>query len=74
MQIKFELIIGIFVAKLELLDNPPLYASTGYGYTTLGTYTDSGAYSRILPPVPTNCPTALGVNGIVNVSYKYETC
>ena len=68
-------VINVFItfmsAKLEQLENPPLYADNGYDYSTLHTCTDIGSYARLLPPVPHNCPTALGMKGIVNINGRF---
>ncbi|PVD22404.1 hypothetical protein C0Q70_18215 [Pomacea canaliculata] len=52
----------IYVMRADIIDSPPLYHSS-HEYPNLETVFNLTVYSRILPPVPRECPTPMGVKG-----------
>ena len=43
--------------------NPPVYATSGHDYVTTLPYFNRSFYAMMLPPVPKDCPTLMGVAG-----------
>ncbi|XP_074474828.1 phosducin-like protein isoform X2 [Sebastes fasciatus] len=52
----------VLTARSNLIPNPPTFNSK-YGYLSWESYYNLSYYTRILPPVPEDCPTILGVKG-----------
>uniref|UniRef100_A0A1A7WJ57 Prostaglandin G/H synthase 1 n=1 Tax=Iconisemion striatum TaxID=60296 RepID=A0A1A7WJ57_9TELE len=53
----------VLTVRSNLIPNPPTYNSK-YGYLSWESYSNLSYYTRLLPPVPEDCPTPLGVKGI----------
>lgn len=51
-----------FTVRSNLIPCPPTYNSK-YGYLSWESYYNLSYYTRLLPPVPGDCPTPLGVKG-----------
>lgn len=49
--------------RSNLIPSPPTYNSK-YGYLSWESYYNLSYYTRLLPPVPEDCPTPLGVRGL----------
>ncbi|XP_027138024.1 phosducin-like protein [Larimichthys crocea] len=52
----------VLTARSTLIPSPPTYNSK-YSYLSWESYYNLSYYTRILPPVPKDCPTPLGVKG-----------
>ncbi|XP_031440816.1 prostaglandin G/H synthase 1 [Clupea harengus] len=52
----------VLTARSDLIPSPPTYNSK-YGYLNWESYYNTTYYTRILPPVPEDCPTPMGVKG-----------
>ncbi|XP_056146312.1 prostaglandin G/H synthase 1-like isoform X2 [Lampris incognitus] len=52
----------VLTARASLIPSPPTFNSK-YGYLSWESYYNVSYYTRILPPVPEDCPTPLGVKG-----------
>lgn len=52
----------VLTARSNLIPSPPTYNSR-YGYLSWESYFNRSYYTRILPPVPDDCPTPMGVKG-----------
>ncbi|XP_067106334.1 phosducin-like protein [Osmerus mordax] len=52
----------VLTARSNLIPSPPTFNSK-YGYLNWESYSNTSYYTRILPPVPQDCPTPLGVKG-----------
>uniref|UniRef100_A0AAQ4RFZ5 Prostaglandin G/H synthase 1 n=1 Tax=Gasterosteus aculeatus aculeatus TaxID=481459 RepID=A0AAQ4RFZ5_GASAC len=52
----------VLTVRSNLIPSPPTYNSK-YGYLSWESYYNLSYYTRILPPVPKDCPTPLGVKG-----------
>uniref|UniRef100_A0A8C9UX62 Prostaglandin G/H synthase 1 n=1 Tax=Scleropages formosus TaxID=113540 RepID=A0A8C9UX62_SCLFO len=52
----------VFTVRSNLIPSPPTYNSK-YGYLSWESYYNTTYYTRILPPVPEDCPTPMGVKG-----------
>eukprot|EP00064_Thunnus_orientalis_P014976 superscaffoldBa00002695_g15024 len=52
----------VLTVRSNLIPNPPTFNSK-YGYLSWESYYNLSYYTRILPPVPLDCPTPLGVKG-----------
>uniref|UniRef100_A0A8C5H0C7 Prostaglandin G/H synthase 1 n=1 Tax=Gouania willdenowi TaxID=441366 RepID=A0A8C5H0C7_GOUWI len=52
----------VLTVRSNLIPYPPTYNSK-YGYLSWESYYNLSYYTRILPPVPEDCPTLLGVKG-----------
>ncbi|KAG7477326.1 hypothetical protein MATL_G00092700 [Megalops atlanticus] len=52
----------VLTARSNLIPSPPTYNSK-YGYLSWESYANITYYTRILPPVPEDCPTPLGSKG-----------
>ncbi|XP_051907896.1 phosducin-like protein [Hippocampus zosterae] len=52
----------VLTVRSNLIPSPPTYNSK-YGYLSWESYYNLSYYTRILPPVPEDCPTPLGVKG-----------
>ncbi|XP_063043551.1 prostaglandin G/H synthase 1 isoform X2 [Engraulis encrasicolus] len=50
------------IPRSNLIPSPPTYNSK-YGYLNWEAYYNHTYYTRILPPVPEDCPTPMGVKG-----------
>lgn len=48
--------------RSDLIDSPPIY-NADYEYPSWEAFSNLSYYARILPPVPHDCPTPLGVKG-----------
>lgn len=52
----------VLTVRSNLIPSPPTYNSK-YGYLSWESYSNLSYYTRILPPVPEDCPTPMGVKG-----------
>uniref|UniRef100_A0A672I8Y1 Prostaglandin G/H synthase 1 n=1 Tax=Salarias fasciatus TaxID=181472 RepID=A0A672I8Y1_SALFA len=52
----------VLTARSNLIPSPPTYNSR-YGYLSWESYYNLSYYTRLLPPVPEDCPTPVGVKG-----------
>nr|XP_033817250.1 prostaglandin G/H synthase 2 [Geotrypetes seraphini] len=52
----------VLTSRSHLIDSPPTYNSD-YGYKSWEAYSNLSYYTRNLPPVGLDCPTAMGVKG-----------
>ncbi|XP_061589710.1 prostaglandin G/H synthase 1-like [Cololabis saira] len=52
----------VLTVRSNLIPTPPTFNSK-YGYLSWESYYNLSYYTRILPPVPEDCPTPLGVKG-----------
>ncbi|XP_062372795.1 prostaglandin G/H synthase 1 isoform X2 [Sardina pilchardus] len=52
----------VLTARSDLIPSPPTYNSK-YGYLNWESYYNTTYYTRILPPVPEDCPTPMGAKG-----------
>lgn len=52
----------VLTARSNLIPSPPTFNSK-YSYLSWESYYNLSYYTRILPPVPEDCPTPLGVKG-----------
>lgn len=52
----------IFLSRGDQVDTPVRFDSDHH-YTTLDSYYNETYFARTLPPIPPNCPTAMGVKG-----------
>ena len=43
---------------------PPQYVASGHEYVTLQAYFNRSYYAMLLPPVPKDCPTPMGISGL----------
>lgn len=48
--------------RSELIPSPPTY-NTKYGYLSWESYSNLSYYTRLLPPVPEDCPLPMGTKG-----------
>ncbi|XP_041095637.1 prostaglandin G/H synthase 1-like isoform X2 [Polyodon spathula] len=56
----------VLTARANLIPSPPTYNSA-YGYINWESYSNVTYYTRLLPPVPEDCPTPLGTKGKVKL-------
>ncbi len=42
---------------------PPVYVTDGHDYATMQAYFNHSYYAMLLPPVPKDCPTPMGIAG-----------
>lgn len=61
--IDFLLDLFCLTVRSNLIPSPPTYNSN-YGYLSWESYYNLSYYTRLLPPVPEDCPTPLGVKGL----------
>ncbi|XP_029469616.1 prostaglandin G/H synthase 1 [Rhinatrema bivittatum] len=52
----------VLTVRANLIPSPPTYNSE-YEYISWEAYSNLSYYTRILPPVPADCPTPMGVKG-----------
>ncbi|KAM4642676.1 prostaglandin G/H synthase 2 [Discoglossus pictus] len=52
----------VLTSRSHLIDSPPTY-NTDYSYKSWEAYSNLSYYTRSLPPVGEDCPTAMGVKG-----------
>uniref|UniRef100_A0A663MVU7 Prostaglandin G/H synthase 1 n=1 Tax=Athene cunicularia TaxID=194338 RepID=A0A663MVU7_ATHCN len=52
----------VLTVRANLIPSPPTYNSD-YGYISWEAYANVSYYTRVLPPVPDNCPTPMGTKG-----------
>lgn len=52
----------VLTVRSDLIPNPPTY-NTKYDYLNWEAYSNITFYTRILPPIPQDCPTPMGVKG-----------
>nr|XP_021399454.1 prostaglandin G/H synthase 1 [Lonchura striata domestica] len=52
----------VLTVRANLIPSPPTFNSD-YGYISWEAYANVSYYTRILPPVPANCPTPMGTKG-----------
>lgn len=61
-------------ARSNLIPSPPTYNSK-YGYLNWEAYYNTTYYTRLLPPVPEDCPTPMGVTGkVYSTAIKLHIC
>uniref|UniRef100_A0A8C5NDR5 Prostaglandin G/H synthase 1 n=1 Tax=Gouania willdenowi TaxID=441366 RepID=A0A8C5NDR5_GOUWI len=52
----------VLTSRSELIPSPPTF-NTKYGYLSWESYHNTSYYTRLLPPVPQDCPLPLGTKG-----------
>ncbi|XP_040898904.1 prostaglandin G/H synthase 1 isoform X1 [Toxotes jaculatrix] len=52
----------VLTVRSELIPSPPTY-NTKYGYISWESYYNISYYTRLLPPVPEDCPLPMGTKG-----------
>ncbi|XP_075435442.1 prostaglandin G/H synthase 1 [Ascaphus truei] len=52
----------VLTVRSNLIPSPPTYNSA-YGYISWEAYCNVSYYTRVLPPVPEDCPTPMGTKG-----------
>ncbi|XP_017267765.1 prostaglandin G/H synthase 1 isoform X2 [Kryptolebias marmoratus] len=52
----------VLTVRNELIPSPPTY-NTKYGYISWESYQNISYYTRLLPPVPEDCPLPMGTKG-----------
>uniref|UniRef100_A0A673CI45 Prostaglandin G/H synthase 1 n=1 Tax=Sphaeramia orbicularis TaxID=375764 RepID=A0A673CI45_9TELE len=52
----------VLTVRSELIPSPPTY-NTKYGYLNWESYHNISYYTRILPPIPEDCPLPMGTKG-----------
>ncbi|XP_060927683.1 prostaglandin G/H synthase 1-like [Limanda limanda] len=52
----------VLTVRSELIPSPPTY-NTKYGYLNWESYYNTSYYTRLLPPVPEDCPLPMGTKG-----------
>ncbi|XP_067397845.1 prostaglandin G/H synthase 1 isoform X2 [Emydura macquarii macquarii] len=52
----------VLTVRANLIPSPPTYNSA-YGYISWEAYSNVSYFTRVLPPVPDDCPTPMGVHG-----------
>ncbi|MEQ2194484.1 Prostaglandin G/H synthase 1 [Xenoophorus captivus] len=52
----------VLIARNELIPSPPTY-NTKYGYISWESYYNLSYYTRLLPPIPEDCPLPMGTKG-----------
>ncbi|XP_074067742.1 prostaglandin G/H synthase 1 isoform X1 [Macrotis lagotis] len=52
----------VLTVRANLIPSPPTYNSQ-HGYISWESYSNLSFYTRVLPPVPEDCPTPMGVKG-----------
>lgn len=57
--------------RSELIPSPPTY-NTKYGYLNWESYYNISYYTRLLPPVPEDCPLPMGTKGEVDTATHYS--
>ncbi|XP_049909744.1 phosducin-like protein [Epinephelus moara] len=56
----------VLTVRSNLIPSPPTYNSK-YSYLSWESYYNLSYYTRLLPPVPEDCPTPLGVKGMAGL-------
>ena len=57
------MIVWLFAARGDMIDSPNRFESD-HSYVTLDAFFNETYFGRTLPPVPTDCPTPMGVKGL----------
>ncbi|KAM4020069.1 prostaglandin G/H synthase 1 [Anomaloglossus baeobatrachus] len=52
----------VLTVRSNLIPSPPTYNSA-YGYISWEAYSNISYFTRVLPPVPSDCPTPMGTKG-----------
>lgn len=52
----------VLIVRSDLIPSPPTY-NTKYGYLSWESYYNASYYTRLLPPVPKDCPLPMGTKG-----------
>ncbi|XP_020561319.1 prostaglandin G/H synthase 1 isoform X1 [Oryzias latipes] len=52
----------VLTVRSDLIPSPPTY-NTKYGYLSWEAYHNTSYYTRLLPPVPADCPLPMGTKG-----------
>uniref|UniRef100_K7FAZ3 Prostaglandin G/H synthase 1 n=1 Tax=Pelodiscus sinensis TaxID=13735 RepID=K7FAZ3_PELSI len=52
----------VLTVRANLIPSPPTYNSA-YGYISWESYANVSYFTRVLPPVPEDCPTPMGTSG-----------
>ncbi|XP_009997235.1 PREDICTED: prostaglandin G/H synthase 1 [Chaetura pelagica] len=60
--IRDTLMMLVLTVRANLIPSPPTFNSD-YGYISWEAYSNVSYYTRVLPPVPENCPTPMGTKG-----------
>ncbi|XP_028665065.1 prostaglandin G/H synthase 1 [Erpetoichthys calabaricus] len=60
--IRDTLMRAVLTVRSNLIPSPPTYNSA-YGYINWESYSNVTYYTRLLPPVPEDCPTPMGSKG-----------
>lgn len=60
-------------ARSELIPSPPTY-NTKYGYLSWESYSNISYYTRLLPPVPVDCPLPMGTKGRKHAGVHRQPC
>ncbi|XP_054853932.1 prostaglandin G/H synthase 1 [Eublepharis macularius] len=56
----------VLTIRANLIPSPPTYNSA-YGYISWEAYANVSYFTRVLPPVPNDCPTPMGTKGPVQL-------
>lgn len=59
--------------RSELIPSPPTY-NTKYGYLSWESYSNISYYTRLLPPVPEDCPLPMGTKGRNHAGIHRQHC
>lgn len=59
--------------RSELIPSPPTY-NTKYGYLSWESYSNTSYYTRLLPPVPRDCPLPMGTKGRNHAGVHRRPC
>ena len=62
MQLVHHLYFHHPIVRSDLISSPPTY-NTKYGYLSWESYYNTSYYTRLLPPVPKDCPLPMGTKG-----------
>lgn len=59
--------------RSDLIPSPPTY-NTKYGYLSWESYINISYYTRLLPPVPEDCPLPMGTKGGSYTTIPRQLC
>lgn len=60
-------------ARSDLIPSPPTY-NTKYGYINWESYSNITYYTRLLPPIPEDCPLPMGAKGETYTAKETYLC
>uniref|UniRef100_A0A3B5LLC1 Prostaglandin G/H synthase 1 n=1 Tax=Xiphophorus couchianus TaxID=32473 RepID=A0A3B5LLC1_9TELE len=63
----------VLTVRNELIPSPPTY-NTKYEYISWESYNNLSYYTRLLPPIPKDCPLPMGTKGKPNLPDPKEFC